>query len=314
MLDYRTRFRGRITEVQAVETGGLVTEWLVSAVGDQARLGRIQVVLERPAEPDTARAAAILQSAGLPHRVEGQPRVVLGADTINRDALSALHEVTGSSGGLLFQDRDGTIVYRGDVGAPGPTLVLPCSALGDGIDWTQSVTQIINHVTVTWREGVPPDTTEHQWTISDAPSIAGHGVWHADAPTICATQADAATLGAHILARWAQLRWVVPDVVLFPSLLPGAEYRAVQALDVGSVLLVPVDPEPNATPGELAAWVLEGWVEEWSTRPPWGHRIQLALSDSRLRNVLRTWDEVALESWDHWAQGTWLDMLIKEIP
>jgi hypothetical protein len=75
-----------------------------------------------------------------------------------------------------------------------------------------------------------------------------------------------------------------------------------------------VDPEPNATPGELAAWVLEGWVEEWSTRPPWGHRIQLALSDSRLRNVLRSWDEVALSTWEHWAQGTWLDMLIKEIP
>jgi hypothetical protein len=306
-------FTGRITDLQAVETGGLITEWLVSCVGDLARLGRIQVVIDRPAETDTARAAAILQSAGLPHRVEGAPLVTMAADTINKPALSALHEVCQSSGAILWQLVTGEVVYRaGAPVAPMPDLLLPCEAIGDGVDWTQSVTKIINHVTVTWREGVPPETTEHQWTMRDDPSVAEHGLWHADAATLCSTQMDASQLGSYILGRWRDLRWQVPDVVVYPELLNDPDSAHLALRQVGDVVLLPIDPNPNPTPGNLTAWVLEGWVEEWSTSKPTGHVRQLAVTDAGLRNILRTWDEVALETWDHWAQGSWLDLLIKE--
>lgn len=305
------RFRGRITDVQAVETGGLVVEWLVAAIGDQARLGRIQVVQSRPVETDIQRAAAILQSAGLPHRVEGSPRVTLAADNIDRSALSALHEVCASSGGLLWQDRAGLIVYTGNQSA-GPAAIVPCAGIGDGVDWTQSVTDIVNRVTVTWREGPAETPVEHQWTMSDGASIAAHGVWHRDASSLCSTQTDAGALGAHILARWAAPRWTVPDVIVYPGQMDGPTVRDLMALDVGSVVLLPISPSPQPTPAELSAWTVEGWAEEWSTRPPRGHRMQLAVTDARLENALRTWDEVALETWNHWAQGTWMQMLIKE--
>lgn len=307
------RFRGRVTDVQAVETGGLVVEWLVTAIGDQARLGRIQVVQSRPIESDTQRAAAILQSAGLPHRVEGAPRVALAADNIDRDALSALHEVCASSGGLLWQDRGGTIVYTGAAAAT-PTAIVPCAAIGDGVDWAQSVTALINHVTVTWREGPAEAPVEHQWTMSDAASIAAHGVWHRDASTLCATQTDAGAIGGHILARWKDPRWTVPDVIAFPGQMDGPTVRDFMALDVGSVVLLPISAIPSPTPADLSTWTVEGWAEEWSTSKPWGHRVQLAVTDAQLNSALRTWNEVALEPWNRWAQGTWMQMLIKEAP
>jgi hypothetical protein len=190
--------------------------------------------------------------------------------------------------------------------------MIPCDAIGDGVDWTQSVTRVINHVTVTWREGTPPDTTEHQWTMRDDGSVAAHGLWHADAATLCSTQTDAAQLGSYILGRWRDLRWQVPDVVVYPELLNDPDAAQLAMRQVGDVVLLPIDPDPNPTPGNLTAWVIEGWVEEWGNGTPAGHVRQFAVTDSGLRNVLRSWDEVALDTWDHWAQGTWLDMLIKE--
>jgi hypothetical protein len=304
-------FTGRITDLQAVETGGLVTEWLVSCVGDLARLGRIRLVLDRPQETDTERAYALLTAAGLPPMVLGDPRVILAADSIDRDALSALHEVCESSGAILVQGQDAIIRYVTRP-LPLPSLLLPCDAIGDGVDWTQSVTRVINHVTVSWREGTPPDTTEHQWTMRDDDSIAAHGLWHADAKTICANQTEAAKLGAYILGRWKDLRWQVPDVVVYPELLNDSDAAELAGRMVGDTLLLPIDPEPNATPGGLTAWVLEGWVEEWANSTPAGHGMQLAVTDSGLRNILRNWNEVSLDVWNHWATGTWMDLLIKE--
>jgi hypothetical protein len=101
-------------------------------------------------------------------------------------------------------------------------------------------------------------------------------------------------------------------VVIFPELLNDPDAAQLAVRQVGDVVLLPIDPDPNPTPGNLTAWVIEGWVEEWGNSTPAGHVRQLAVTDSGLRNVLRSWDEVALESWDHWARGTWLDMLIKE--
>jgi hypothetical protein len=309
------RFAGRITDLQAVETGGLVVEWLVTAIGDVARLGRLPVVVSRAVEADTNRFLALASAAGVGSisNVRGEFGVFLAADAIDRDALSAMHEVCESSGGLLWTGRDGRIVYetskwRSQV----PHLILPCTSVGDGLDWTVSESRIINHVTCKWREGTPPDTTEHQVTIRDDPSIAAHGIWHRDANSICASEADTTTLGAIILGRNKNLRWVIPDVIVYPGLLDDIGRRDLRQLEISDGVLLPIEMEPSPTPGALTSWTVEGWVEEWSSGPPWGHRIQFAVSDRGQRDILRNWNEVALEAWDYWAAGTWMNLLIKE--
>jgi hypothetical protein len=309
------QFAGRITDLQAVETGGLVVEWLVTAIGAVARLGRIPVVLSRDVEADTNVVWQIASAAGVGSitHTRGDPGVFLAADAIDRDALSALHEVCQSAGGLLWSGRNGRIVYetakwRSRV----PNVILPCSGIGDGVDWTVAESRIIHHVTCTWREGTPPNTTEHQVTIRDDPSIAAHGLWHRDAASICASEADALALGATILGRNKALRWVIPDVILYPALLDAPTRRALRQLEISDGVLLPIEIEPTPTPGALTSWTVEGWVKEWSAGPPWGYRMQLAVSDRGQRDILRTWDEVALGTWDTWAAGTWMNMLIKE--
>lgn len=169
------RFKGHITLLKAIEEGGVVASYEVTAVGDQANLGRINVLLSRPEETDAERVTAIATAAGVPINIVGTASVTLSADSIDRDALSALHEVCESSGGLLWQDRTGAMNY----GTPGhrdgsATEVLPCSAILDGVEWSNDTDLIVNHVTAKWREpayapaastalfeGSPDDFTVH---------------------------------------------------------------------------------------------------------------------------------------------------------
>lgn len=155
------RFVGRITALKAVESEGEVTSYEVTATGAQSMLGRQPVLLDRPQETDVARVQAIAAEAGIPVTVVGAVGPTLAADTIDTDALSALHEVCRSSGGLLWQDRAGVMRYgtmnhRSVLAAE----VLPCSAILDGVDWTKDTDLVVNHVTAKWREPVfAPDAT-----------------------------------------------------------------------------------------------------------------------------------------------------------
>lgn len=306
------RFIGPITGIEAVESLGTVGVYRVRATGALARLGVTPVSLTRPAETDTDRVAAILDAAGVDYQIDGPPGLTLAADTIDRDALAAVHQVCESAAGLFWQARDGRLHYGTMTHREGPAAhVLPCRVLEDGVSWVNDLEMVTNHVTVFHG----PEDNQTQETHRDDASISMWGLRHVDVTTLAADAAEARLLALTILARRAQPWWRMPGVIVDNDALSLAEQRAVLDVDVSTGVFLPVNTVPDATPAEARAWTVEGWVEEWTEDG--GHLTQLSVTDRGHGNVgagLRTWAEVAAEDWQHWAEGTWLTQLVKVTP
>lgn len=306
------RFTGHIESLRAVEVKGQIAAWTVDAIGPQARLGRIPVLLSRPEETDVDRVAAIAADAGVTVQIVGAAGPTLVADNIDRDALSALHEVAASSGAIVWQQRDGTItygtMYRHDVM---PQWRIACPMVLDGVEWTRESSPVVNHITVIYsiEQGPPPAAfNEQQETFRDDASIAEWGYRHLDITTLCADLADATLLATAVLARRAQPRWVMPGVVVLRDKATDAEWVPVAQLDFGHTALIDVEQTPTPTPGLMTPWTVEGWVETWE---PAGRRIQLALSEHNL-GVPRSWDDAQQENWQFWASNhSWLTALVE---
>lgn len=303
------RFTGRVTAITATAFGASMTGWNIRATGTLAALGTLPVQLARPAETDTERVAAILAATGVPYRITGTPGMTLRADNIERDALSALHEVCASSAGLLWQDRDGTIAYgAADHRTGPPSWRIPCAVILDGQTWTRDLDAIINHVTAIWGPAESPTQETHD----DPDSIATWGRRHADITTAATTAADARLVALTVLARRAQPWWRMPAALIDWQLTDPAEQVALLELEVSTGVLLPIAPEPVPGVAQPTAWTVEGWVESWTEN---GGRItQLAVSD-RNRGAgagTRDWATVRdTGDWAAWTAGSWLDQLVK---
>lgn len=162
------RFSGYITDLKAMESDGVVYGWQVHSTGVAALLGQTPIRMSRPAETDIDRARAIAAKAGVPIAIVGGDTVALVADTIDTDALNALHEICESSGGIVVQLRDGTIAYgtraHRDVDA---VRELPDSVILDGIEWYQNVNELLNHIVVTFGWN-PPQPEPNEWFYDDS--------------------------------------------------------------------------------------------------------------------------------------------------
>jgi hypothetical protein len=214
--------------------------------------------------------------------------------------------VCASTGGLLFQARDGQVTYG--TAHHRETLqvqTLECDVISDGLEWAQSTDDIINEVTAKWATG--------ETTFVDTPSTEMvWGVRHADVTVPALAEADAEQLAQLILRRRAWPYWSSPSVLVFADDLDESGKAAVAGIEVSSGVLLPLPiHEPGPVPSDLSLGVVEGWVETWDTS---GHTIQYAVSDAARWNDtrLRTWDEMATETWGYWAAGDWSDQLIKE--
>lgn len=176
------RFAGSITSITAAESGGQVEQWLVTATGASADLGRTPVLLVRPVETDAARVQAIAAAAGVPVTVVGTTDLLLAADTIDMDALSALHQVCTSAAGLLWQRPDGGLMYgtAGHRATPATTRIA-CDYILDGIDWTNDVEDIINSVTVRWGEEAASNSVNSVWNYRTGTGDPGTGNVHISA-------------------------------------------------------------------------------------------------------------------------------------
>jgi hypothetical protein len=297
------RFRGRVTSVKAAEAGGNVVAWEIIATGEQARLGSTPVKITRPAETDVDRVQAIAAAAGVAIDIVGDPGPTLLEDNIDRDALGAIHEVCAWSGGLLWQQKDGTLTYgtmhRGEVM---PEWRIACPFVADGIEWQRKTDAIVNHVTVTYGDPQAQDT------YRDDPSIAKWGFHHRDVDSKCATAADASSLAAAILARRRTPRWVMPGVLLLRDKATSSDWAQVTNMDIGHTALIDVETVPTPVPGAITTWTVEGWVETWEAN---GRRVQLALSETRIGGPI-PWSEADDETWDHWrTSASWLTAMVE---
>lgn len=306
------RFAGTITGLQAVEELGRVVAWAVRATGVQAALGRIPCRLTRPQETDTARAAAILEAAGVPYRIHGTPSMTLAADSIDRDTLAALHQLAAGTGALVWQARDGTMIYgAADHRAAPPSRVLPASVILDGASWTNDLELVANHVTVSWG---PEQGPRQEATYRDDVSIARWGLRHADAATLAADARDAELFALLILGRRGHPYWRQPSALVDHAHATPADTRTLLDLEVSDGVTLPIPSAPGPTPAPAVEWTVEGWVETWAPGPAGPeHLTQLAISDRRrgTAGLLRPWSAVAAQPWAHWTTGTYLEQLVE---
>lgn len=311
-LVWTAHFLGRIAAIEATAAGGRVQTWRVDAVGYQAELGFRPINLTRPQESDVARVQAIATAAGLPITIQGSPGVQLAAGIIDSDALTALHKVCESTGGMVWQTRTGSIVYgtaAHRVEASQPVGVLPCDTVEDALTWSEGVEDIVNEVTVSWG----PDDARQESVHRDAESVAKPwGVRHVDANTQCASEADAEQLGLLILARRAFPFWRTASGVV--DVDNDIASRLMARLDVSVPVLVPIPIAPAPQPIEPPVpVVVEGWVETWADT---GYTATVSFSDQKrwVFTSLRNYGEVlAGGTYGHWLDnGTYLNMLVKE--
>jgi hypothetical protein len=302
-----TRFVGRVAGITAVERGGPVLQYEVRCVGGQAALGRRHVLITRPAETELQRVAAIAAAAGVTIQTVGAAQVDLAADTVDQDALSAIHQVCESTAGLFWQDRSGGFWYGTGVHREvEPTRVIPECAILDGLEWSQSVEAIINHVTVTYG----PEAAQAQTTQSDPASITTWGMRHADANTVCATQTEADQLALYILVRRSQPFWSMPGVMVPMDDLGPIDFDVVQDAEVSTAVLVPISTDPGTLPAPVRDWVVEGWVETYDIDAHW---MQLSLSDRDRYGATghRDWTEAKTFNWTHEKTLTWLTAMVE---
>lgn len=306
-----TRFHGVITDVTVAEYAGLPAGATVTAVGMQSHLGTVGVLLDRPIESDVSRVQAIATAAGVPITILGNPGPNLAAHLIDTDALSALHQICNSSGGLVWSGTDGTMHYgtgdhREDVP---PVAAIDSYAIISGLDWKATITDLINKITVTHG----PANGQTEKTLQNDASIAVYGERWTKAQTQLAEQADADYLGALVLARrsWAFSR--ISDVMIDSGHVQDDEYtiRNVMQFKVSDAVFLPIPPDPSPA-GLMAEWMIEGWTEEWPA--PDRVAFQIAVTDRArfAQTVLREWQDADDNSWQtELDNGAWLNALIQ---
>lgn len=300
------RFKGRVTDIRAVESQGIVYEYDIRCTGVLADLGRIPIDIARPAETDVERVQAIGAAAGFTVVVVGGDPVNLTADTIAKDALGALHEVASWTGGLVAQGRDGSIFYGTRSHREGPAQAyIPADAIIDGIEWTSTSRDILNHIVVTFGD---PQT---QNTYRDDTSIAKWGFRHVEISTKLLGESEANEFGQTVLARRRDPFWSMPGIIVHSLDCSDAEHYDVNLLAVSMGVILPVQniPSPIGV-ADVEVWTVEGWVEQWSD--PTDQVLQIAVSDRQRWGAyaLNRWSTQATEDWQFWLDnGSWLEQL-----
>ncbi len=307
-----SRFVGTVTDAEAQEWKGLPGHVRVTAVSKQADLGRTGVLLDQPVESDVARVQAIAADAGVAIEIVGNPGPNLAPDTVDKDALGALHEVTNSSGGLVWTKQDGSLVYgtADHRGIGEPVAALPAHAIISGLKWQTSVDDLVNRVTMTYG----PENAQTQKTIQDDLSVNTYGQRYRKVSTMLNTEEDALYTAAVILGRRAWPYWGMSDILMDSEHVNNDVDAMTTALllKVSDAIYLPIPPDPGPA-GEMAEWIVEGWSEEW---PESDHlTLQFAVSD-RVRfalTTLRLWIDAQPQTWqEELDRGAWLNALIKK--
>jgi hypothetical protein len=300
-VDGVARFSGFIDTMQTTLAGGQFAT-KVTAVGWLAKAGAVKPSTPpRPAEDDVARASAYLAAfrdsfGPWDYRIQGAktatliPRDVDGGHTV----LDLVHEVCASTGALLWQARDGALVYgtASHRTANKSALFIGDCDLLDGIEWVKGSGTLVNRVRVQWGTADPKAVHED----SDAASLAAEGPREVSVDSLLADQTDATLLANLILFRRARPYWNLPGGAMVRTKdMDPDEYRALLALDVSDLVTLSIPRSPGY-PSNVVEWAVEGWVETWDAEGgEVVHTMQMALSDRQRFGLtgIRTVGELA---------------------
>jgi hypothetical protein len=247
--------------------------------------------------------AAVVDQAfpALEYRSLGTPTVQLIGQDVDggHTALDLAHDVCVSTGGLLWQARDGALVYgtaNHRSGEKSEFWIEDCDIL-DGVEWVKNSSTLVNKVRVVY--GPPPaDNSDRAVHIdSDAASIAAEGPKEVSIDSMLNDVNDATLLANLILFRRAKAYWNLPSgIIVHTDKMSYEEYLRFLQLDVSDEVAINVARQPMKHAGTVVEWVIEGWVEEWNVKGGiLHHTMQMSLSDRQRFGLtgIRTVGELA---------------------
>jgi hypothetical protein len=258
-------------------------------------------------QTETARVTRIMDQTGIPVGEIHAGTTPLAGPGQDDTAGALLDKVTGSTGGAVVEQPDGTVDYLGPDHRRGTPveLTMPAATIVNTLTWSQHVDDLINELEVAWSGGVI--------MVQDPASIATHGVYPGKIETSLTTSSEAYSLGQLIVGRRSEPVWQLPDLeVDLMHVLDDATRGPMLQLRYGDLLEVTDIPAPHAYTGDVKLY-----VEGWSTRIvreaagyPWRWRYILAVSDRTLSGVSIRWMDVdaALQWHDVDPTITWLDV------
>jgi hypothetical protein len=302
----RVRFSGFID--------GLTTDYVgtrfitkVDAVGWLAKAGNIRPSIPpRPVENDAARVGAFMATVLQAYptaqiRTQGTPTVDLIPQDVDggHSVLDLVHDICLSTGGLIWQARDGGVVYgtaNHRSGEKAEHLIEECDIL-DGVQWVKNSSTLVNRVRVNWGPR-PADNSDRSVHVDeDAASVQQEGPKEATIDSMLNDVTDATLLANLILFRRAKAYWNLPSGIQVQTRNMGTtEYLSFLDIDISDEVALRVARQPMPLAASMVEWVVEGWVEEWNVDTDGlYHVVQMSLSDRQRFGLtgIRTVGELA---------------------
>jgi hypothetical protein len=264
------RFSGKVTDIalgwddqgEATPDRPVVQVIAAGALGDLGR--RVVGDAPFPQELDGARVSRILGLAGMaPPPAETDPGTVqiLARDIDSQAALDVIRSTAESANGVLWQRRDGTVLYADADhrrGTPAALRLDACDVLVTPT-WRRNTEGLINDVSVGY--GVAPEGGEEpRYLASRADSIAVFGTYGYSLTTELAALADATALGQMLLTRNSQPVWILDELPIDIKNLSEADTQTLLGLQMHSLLELTGLPAAGRVPSSAFLWV-EGWHE-----------------------------------------------------
>lgn len=286
------------------------TQWGVHT--NIIRVGIDSFALEaNPVEMDGDRVNRIIVAAGAPTdaaRSDAPGTIhLIALPPDKRTALEIAQEAATDGGGMLWETRDGAVLYADALHRDGTALTLaldPCTIPLE-ITWVKNLEGLVNDITLTYYEG-RDSFEQHVW---DADSIAAHGTYATSLDTRISGEGDAITRAARLLFVQAEPAWRVANVGIRLELLAkmgltptedAAYTAAILNLEMND--LVSVVGMPYGSPINPSYLYIEGWTETISF-DTW--QVDFAVSDYCQTGSAETWDELdSSTTWHTYPGGS----------
>lgn len=287
------RFAGHVTDSRAQVDGRGRHVYAITATSRRARLGRLRVGADAwPAELDGARAARILAlctavvtvaagdpgTVGVTARPAGLESPLALLDDLAADTGATLAELR--AGGLEWFDAEHRRNNAVSLELDATDVISPAS-------WQQSLTGMVNALTVVYGAGEPRPTV----TVTDVASadpVTGYGPFAAQVDTQLADATAATAYASLMVARrgrpWWRLDALTVDLL---RTVTNDQAAALLALEHGDLLTV--TGFPDAGPFTTRRVYVEGWTETITARS-W--RLSLSVSESSTTAAPARWVDV----------------------
>lgn len=307
ITDGAVRFTGEVTDAVIDPRGRGF--YRITGVGRLGRASRRTTDTRWPRELDGARAARILEVAGVDVGTVDVGTVTLLAVTERATVAQLADAVTDSTGGSFVEQLTGVVDWhdadhrRGTVAA----LTLTAAEVLNDLEWSQHVGDVLNELEVTY--GNPAGRV----SVTDPDSIDQLDPFPGNLNTLLTDASDAHSIASLIIARRRLPTWQLPALqVDLRRTVDDPKLAGLLELRHGDRILVAGLPAGGPYAGDVEFFV-EGTAEAAAKRE-W--RFAIAVSDPALSGVSPRWtDAPPALTWDTADPAlTWFDVALLENP